>query len=428
MSRTGPIEAPKPPQFQPYSQAPVEAAQQLAQTQSDFAAKIAAGAYKPSIGRRIASALAGGAVAFGSRSPAEGMRVAESGLRAPLNRATEAEQARETALRSQGAAGTAQNQVTQQNNANQANAYNLAERDMRNRAYAANQNAQAADRNAQIVDFQPKDPNNPYAGGTAKTADGRVLPNSAPPDKWIQAWVKTPQGQAASARMSAQMRTQTADAAGLKGEERSQFIATGKIVKATQVHVPSAQQEEYNDWKTTRTRELGHPPDAAEIFSFSHVAKGELTANERATIESKKDDAINKAREIFEMTPDSASAKNDYLNAWQAAQDKYEAQIKDAVPNSQVPHVVIRDNVDPNTLQWHGKAPAGPAGGGQGQTANTAPQSAGQRPAAPAPNQLAPQTFQYKGATFTVGQKVKVDGQDRTVTGLNPKTGKLQVQ
>lgn len=391
LSGGGQVTAPKPPVFQSYSQEPVEAAHEYAQAKSDFASKVAAGAYKPSGWRQLGAALSGGLVAFGSRNPAEGMRVAEAADKAPLNRATAAEQLKEQSIQARQQAGNAANDVTQRNNQNQASSYNLADRNMRNQAYANDQNAQAADRNAKIVDFKPNDPTNPYAGGTATRADGKVLPNSAPPDDFIKSWVKTPQGQQAAARMSTQTRTQTADAAGLKGEERSQFIATGKIVKATQVHVPSAQQEQYNDWKTQYRKENGHDPDAASIWAFGHSAKGELTENERATIENKKDDAISKSRDAFE---DGTKTKEEYLNDWQAAQDKFENDIKASVPGSQVPHVVIRDNVDPNTLEWHGKAPASPAGGPQGQTATTAPPNGSQRPAAPAqaPQQAAQQS------------------------------------
>lgn len=410
-----PIKAPAAPALKPYSSAPQEAAEQLAQAKASFNPAD----YKPGIGTRIRAGIAGGLVGFGTKSAAQGMSVENAVEGRSLNQARAVEAQKESGIQSQIDAGNTANAATQRDNEGMLQEYNLEERGMRNQGYAADQNATAADRWAKaqaernaITQFTPSDPNNPYAGGTGKTADGRTMPNVPPPDKWVQAWVKTPQGQAATQRMAAQQRTQVAEQAGLKGDERSEFIATGKVSHATRVSVPSEAQERYNDWKTQFQKDNNRTPNAAEIAGFGHQETGALSKTLADKIESQKNDAIAKAQKDFNS---SVIQKDDYLDQWQAAQDNYEQRIEDASGQG-VPHVTIRDNVDPNTLEWHGKAPA------QQQS-----QAQQQRPAAPAQQaqQSQARTFQYKGQTFSVGQKVNVQGKGQvTITGFNPQTGK----
>ena len=238
MQMQTPLKAPAAPTLKPYSNAPQEAAEQLANARASFNPKD----YAPSGWRRAGAAAAGALTAFGSRSPQQGMNVGLSALDAPLDRARAVEAQKEAGLQTQIDAGNSANAETQRENEGMLQQYNLEERGMRDQGYVNDQNASAADRFAQaqqrqneVVEFTPSDPNNPYAGGTGKTAAGKVVQNVPPPDKWIQAWVKTPQGQAATQRLAAQQRTQVADQAGLKGDERSEFIATGKVSHATRV-------------------------------------------------------------------------------------------------------------------------------------------------------------------------------------------------
>lgn len=416
-----PIKAPAAPALKPYSNAPQEAAEQLAQAKASFNPAD----YKPSGWRRAGAALAGAATAAGFRNPSMGEQIGMGALNAPLDRARAVEAQKEAGLQGQIQAGNDQNAATQRDNEGMLQEYNLEERGMRNQGYAADQNATAADRWAKaqaernaITQFTPSDPNNPYAGGTGKTADGRTMPNVPPPDKWVQSWVKTPQGQAATQRMAAQQRTQVAEQAGLKGDERSEFIATGKVSHATRVSVPSEAQERYNDWKTQFQKDNNRTPNAAEINAYSHVQRGNLSQSLSDKIDLQKQNEIATAKTQFDTDMKNAgkdpdkikAAKGDYLDAWQAAQDKFEERIENGT-GEPVEHVVIRDNVDPNTLEWHGKAPA-------------QQQSQSQRPAAPA-QQAQPNTFQYNGQTYTVGQKVNVTGKGSfTVSGFNPKSGR----
>ena len=62
--------------------------------------------------------------------------------------------------------------------------------------------------------------------------------------------------------------------------------------------------------------------------------------------------------------------------------------------------------------------------GGQRVSSPAAPAQAPQQQQRPAQQ---PQAFQYKGQTFTPGQRVMVNGKPAVVKGLNPQTGKLIV-
>lgn len=427
------ITAPKRPTMQPLSNAPVEAAQELANAKTDFGSRVASGAYKPSVWRRIGAGVAGGMVGFGTRNADEGLRVGEGVTSAPLDRARQAEAAKESGIQSRIDAGNVDNQRTQQQNATALQEYGLDERDMHNQGYVAGQKgiaedraSRAQDRDNAITQFTPTDPNNPYAGGTGVTAAGKKVENVAPPDKWMQEWVKTPQGKAAVLAMDVDARKKVAPGIGLKPgtADYREFTATGKMSRAASVHIPSETQERYNDWKTQYHKDNGRDPSAAEINAYGHVQSGAMSKNLGDRIESQKQTALNKLQQDLQS---GAVSKDDYMNEWQTIQDDYEQRLTDAT-GQDIPHVTIKDNVDPETLAWHGKAPA------QSKTGPQPVQQQQPKPGAtPATNGAAqdtvgPQTFQFKGQTVSKGQKVMVNGQPKTIVGFNPQTGKLKVQ
>lgn len=426
-----PVKAPTAPTLKPYSTAPVEAAQELANAKSSFDPS----QYRPSGLRRAGAAIAGALTAFGSRNPEEGTRVGEMALNGPLDRARQQEAQKEQGIQSQIDAGNLQNQATEVQNKNALNEYGLEERQMRNTAYADSQAALAESRRATATarqnapqSFVPDDPSDPYKGGTLTTVGGKTTKGAAPPDEWIAKWAKTPDGQAASVRMSTDARRKVADSIFGKGStsEKQEYIATGKISRAARVSVPSAAEEKYNDWKSQFAKDNGRPPNAAEISAFGHVASGAMSKNLSDRIESQKNSQIAQAEKDYH---DGLIDQDEYLNRWQDAQDEFEQRIYDAT-GQDVPHVKIRDNVDTKTMQWHGQAPApGPHPAEQvGQQMQAQGQQKPAQAQAQAPQQAQGKTVQYKGRTYTIGAPVNVNGQTKTILGINPQTGKLQVK
>ena len=233
----GPIEAPKAPVFQPYSNAPIDDAQQYAQMQKDFAGKVASGAYKPSIWRKIGGALSGGAVAFGSRNPALGIQVANDFVQDPLNKATRNENLAEQAQRSKIDAGNAQNAAIQRTNQNAANQASWAERDFANQARVRDWQAQANQRKAMAqaklntVDkntLGPVDPQNPMGEWQGKTPGGQTVRGLEPPEA-IQ---KDPRYQ----RQSRMADVQDMLKRGIKmtPDQQTYYVVNGKLAQPTE--------------------------------------------------------------------------------------------------------------------------------------------------------------------------------------------------
>lgn len=183
--------------------------------------------YKPSIGRRIAAALSGGAVAFGSRNPAEGIKVAEGVDSAPLDRARATEQQQEQATRQQIADVNAQNQTRQTTYQNQRQAANDAALNEQRQQRAQDFRAQADARGKVPVGFVPDDKDNPYAGGTVTLANGSTV-KGPPPDKWLTAWERDPANKAkADAIKGIQTLKSMRDAGIVVSPENAQIIASG---------------------------------------------------------------------------------------------------------------------------------------------------------------------------------------------------------
>lgn len=82
-------------------------------------------------------------------------------------------------------------------------------------------------------------------------------------------------------------REKEADRLGLQGDQRTSYIANGKIAEpGTHIHVPSAASEELHDWKEAFKRDHGRDPNADEIAAFKHGGKGTPAhAKDRLTFE-----------------------------------------------------------------------------------------------------------------------------------------------
>jgi hypothetical protein len=371
--------------------------------------------YKPSIGRRIAAGLAGGAVAFGSRNPGEGMKVADRINSAPLDRAQAQLESDVRPIQQRITDTNAQNQQGQQRFANDVSRYGLQERDLTNQARIGDWNAQAKQRTEMAqaklntVDkntLGPVDPNNPFGEWQGKTPGGQVVRGLEPP----AAIQKSP----GYIRQQRTADLQAMDKNGIKmtPQDRKFYFANGKLAQPQErisISNPSEKLEEYRDWKTKFQSENGRPPNAAETVSFGARQGGAVDRNLHDRIEATKDKMFDLAQRSFGATKDASQYHSDL----QIAQNEYENRMADA--GVQVPHMEI--TVDPNTgaVKW-----------GDQPTAQQTP-SGGARPSQPAatPPQQAPQAVKVQsGKTVKVGDPVTSNGKTGVVTRINPQTQK----
>ena len=328
--------------------------------------------YKPSIGRRIAAALSGGAVAFGSRNPAAGMKVAESVNDAPLNRARQQLQADVTPIQQRINDVNSQNSQQQRVYQNSRQAANDAALNQQRQEHGEDYAAHAVQRDATIVpqSMRPVDPKNPLGPWQGTDVKGRVASNLGAP-----AWfLNSSEGKAAQAEAT----INNARAAGHPfTPEQEQVVRSGgklTVKNPTNIRVPSAELQRYSDWKTTFQRENGRAPNAAEVESFGHVQNGNLTPNLRDRIEATKDAGFAKAQNQFNTDKDPGA----YQGNLQAQQDAYEHRLEGAT-GSPIPHVTV--TVDPKTggvnwgsAQQQGGGSQGPAPAAQPQQQATQPQ------------------------------------------------------
>jgi hypothetical protein len=136
-------------------------------------------------------------------------------------------------------------------------------------------------------------------------------------------------------------------------------------------------------------------------------AQKPIPAGVRDRIESQKQTALNKARASFD---NGESSMDDYLDAWQEAQNGYEDRIQ-AQTGQPIQHLDVRSNVD-SKGNWIGNR-------SQPQPAGTQPQTQTGKPG----------SFVTRGGSHVaVGDPVKVGGRTGTVTGFNGQTGKAQVK
>jgi hypothetical protein len=330
--------------------------------------------YKPSIGRRIAAALSGGAVAFGNRNPAEGLRVAQSVNDAPLNRARAAEQQTEQGTRQTIADVNAQNQTRQAVYQNQRQAANDAALNEQRQQRAQDFASQADARAKAPVGFVPDDKDNPYAGGTVTLANGQTV-KGPPPDKWLTQWERDPANKArAQANAGVQtLRALEASGVHLTPEQRAIVASGGKITPTVHTNI-----------------NIRENPDGTPVTPKSQS----MTQAQKDVILHEKNSAMNNAQQQMGA---GTMTREDAVKQMQAAQDTYEQQL--GVDTNGPDHMTVGPD-----FKW--------SRGGQ-------PASASQQPAA-----QQPQTVQYKGQTLKMGQQIMIDGKPATFGGIGP-NGKI---
>jgi hypothetical protein len=376
---------------------------------------------KPSVGRRILAGLAGGAVAFGG---GDGAGTVEKVLDRPAQRAQQQWalqeapiQAKLNADQAADAATTRANAVTEQQNRLAEQNYRNQSLSQQNAAHAADFQAQAEQRRNAITGFTPDDPADPYAGGTGTTADGRTVKGVPPPDAWISRWAKTPQGQLATQQMTLKQRTAAADQIGLKGTDRTDFLANGKISQRTP-RQPSAGEVAQAKATAVYTQENGHPPQTLQDFNdIAQAAKGMLggasgspatpetaiqqhladKANYMAGLRREDDGSYTDLKTLDKVTPEQVAARLEKFRG--DLNNSYVMRKSGTMVNEKGETVSNRFSRNPQTAPAATLPPSSP---------NKAPA------AAPAP------TYKAKsGATVTVGTHVVVNGRPGVVDSFD---------
>ena len=330
--------------------------------------------YKPSVGRRILAALSGGAIAFGSRNPAEGIKAAEGVNSEPLDRATAIEQQREAAIQQRMADVNARNQTRTTQYQNQRQAANDAALNEQRQQRAQDFASQADARAKAPVGFVPDDKDNPYAGGTVTLANGQTV-KGPPPDKWLTQWERDPANKArAQANAGVQtLRALEASGVHLTPEQRAIVASGGKITPTVHTNI-----------------NIRENPDGTPVTPKSQS----MTQAQKDVILHEKNSAMNNAQQQMGA---GTMTREDAVKQMQAAQDTYEQQL--GVDTNGPDHMTVGPD-----FKW--------SRGGQ-------PASASQQPAA-----QQPQTFQYKGQTLKMGQQIMIDGKPATFGGIGP-NGKI---
>lgn len=355
---------------------------------------------KPSIGRRILAGLAGGATTFGGGN---GNQVVQNVLNRPAQQAQAGWTRQEAPLKQQLANDQAQDAQTQRTYQGQRQAANDAALNEQRREHAEDYAAHATQRDAAIVpqSLHPVDPKNPLGEWQGTDVKGRVANNLGPPAQWLN----SPAGKAAQAEAT----ISSARAAGHPfTPEQEQVVRSGgklTVKNPTNIHVPSAEAQKYQDWKTQFQKDNQRPPNAAEIAGFGHTQSGALSKSLSDRIEATKGAAFSKAQDLFNA---GINKPDEYQGDLQSAQDEYEHRIEDAT-GQPVPHVQI--TVDPKTgaVNWGGNQPAQPSQGQQTPPAQ----------AAPVPQQAPQSTKVSSGQTVKIGDPITLNGRTGKVAGFN---------
>jgi hypothetical protein len=215
--------------------------------------------YKPSIGRRIGSSLAGALVGFGTRNAEEGTQVGLGALDAPLNRAQsvyqQKQQAAEKGLNAVRDEAEAEGQEYERHL--QGINAGVEQYNAQDRAY--NQAALARQRMQSVAPGteQPDDPKNPMGTWHATTVGGQPLKLNQPPDSYLT----TPQGKDAA---ETARRAKLVQDNRLTGDDAKQVLVNGQLRESA----PVAALQEYTDWKTAFRDENGRVPNASEIAGW----------------------------------------------------------------------------------------------------------------------------------------------------------------
>lgn len=220
---------------------------------------------KPSVGRRILAALAGGAITFGSRDSSKGQAAIESILGAPEANARERWARAEAPIQSRIAAGQAQDAATQRANTSAEQQGRINEQGYRNQIYgnmdAARARKFAADAAAKNegIDgngWKPDDPNNPLGGYSGVSLGGKPIYSSEPPK---------------SVQLTSGYRRAAGAAMGLSGHELTRYALTGTMPVEK---VPRQASADEMMWGTY-VRSLGHAPTAQDVINFKRGTPGD---------------------------------------------------------------------------------------------------------------------------------------------------------
>ncbi len=233
----------------------------------------------------------------------------------------------------------------------------------------------------------PDDAKNPLGTWHATTVGGKTVQMSGPPEKWL----KTPAGTAAQREADVQRLN-------LTGDDAKYYRANGKLKEPgqqTHIHIPSAESQEYNDWRSTFKKENGREPNAQDIQAYR---KGEPK------------EPVATPGQIEEM-----AGKRD--KAYQDLEEKYSA-LRDAETTDEGRARVDSEREDAKkklNTEWDQRfSAADPSGKYAG----------GGRSAAP---QQQPQATQVKAGTVKIGDPVTDGKRQGTVVGISA-NGKPQVQ
>lgn len=265
---------------------------------------------------------------------------------------------------------------------------------------------------------QPDDPKNPGGSWTARTIGGQTIKLQSPPDSWL----KTPQGKQWATH---QEREALAASIGAKpGSDDYKFImANGKLKEpaaTTNVHVPSAEASQYEDWK----RSLGHAPTAAEIEEYKRGGRpadgsGTSTPQQRQKLVEERDKAYRGLEDKYRSMREQATSDQE------RAEIDRQREAEKATLNAQ--YDARFSQLDPTGTAFR-PAPQGAAATPVATAPTQAPKPAATpaaRPASP-PQQQQPQRVK-SGAQIVVGQRVALPGNKfGIVTGF--KNGKAQVR
>jgi hypothetical protein len=153
----------------------------------------------------------------------------------------------------------------------------------------------------------PDDPKNPLGTWHATTVGGKPITLQGPPDRWA----KTPAGIAAQ-------RDADVTRLNLTGDDAKYYRANGKLKEpgqTTNIHIPSADSQEYGDWKATFTKENGHAPNADDINKFRRGQSGggapkRGTAGQFSTLDKQTSADYKKAEEAYNAATNNGDMSN----------------------------------------------------------------------------------------------------------------------
>lgn len=241
---------------------------------------------------------------------------------------------------------------------------------------------------------RPADPKNPLGTWTAKTVGGQTI-ETQPPKEFLTS------REGIAAQREADIQGFRDRGSPLTADEEKFYRTNGKLhepVPSTNIHIPSAESQEYTDWK----RSLGHNPTPEEISGFKRggtAGKPRMgTPGQFSGLTKDTAAAYAKAEADFRVISSDPSASPEEKAAARAQLESEKARI------GQVNSDRTRDlGGTPQEDVQQGRQPA----------------------AVPAAAQSTTPSTQVKGKTLKVGDPVNLPGGGQgIVTGINPKTGK----